>query len=224
MTDTSKHKNKRTRAERSLDLVEISQLHLSGHNPRQISEWLNANRDYDLHVNQIRYDIKSIEDQWRQSSLINFNAAINRELARLDVIEQEYWDAWRESRKPKKETKQEAVQENRTRRTGLKDPAYERKKAETKETTRDGNPEFLMGVRWCVEQRAKLLGLYQPEKLDINWRSEAKKYGVDTESLANQYFERLVNEYAANAESGSATGLLEAGDREAGLESGQEED
>ena len=64
-------------------------------------------------------------------------------------------------------------------------------------------------------QRAQLLGLYAPTRIDVSdWRGELEKYGVD----ASELFDRLVAEIAAaypgcDDERGGPGGGAAVGDR-----------
>jgi hypothetical protein len=68
------------------------------------------------------------------------------ELAKIDHLEREYWAAWRDSKEPGEIT---------SARPG---------RVTVKRVSRDGNPTFLDGVAWCIEQRCKIFGLYTPSK------------------------------------------------------------
>lgn len=96
-------------------------------------------------------------------------------MARIDELERTYWAAWRNSQKPRATTSQE-------RNTGEPDtemrvvdgkqvtvevPGKIRLKASLRTEERDGNPTFLAGVGWCIQQRCKLLGLDVPQNHEI---------------------------------------------------------
>lgn len=51
-------------------------------------------------VNQstISRDIAALRDEWLQSALVDINEAKAKELAKVDQLEREYWDAWQRSR------------------------------------------------------------------------------------------------------------------------------
>jgi hypothetical protein len=94
-------------------------------------------------------DLKAIKAEWRQSTLVDWNEAKGKELARLDRVEAEYWAAWERSKIEKESTRTK-------RRTGGESPSDE---AEVKKEKRDGDPRFLEGILGCIAQRCRLLYL-----------------------------------------------------------------
>src|SRR5262249_34737583 len=80
----------------------------------------------------------------------DFHQVKIRELARIDQLEREYWEAWQRSRQDRERT----VQEKTTA------PAGDRLKAGTRSEGPDGNPKFLRGVGRCIEMRCKIIGTF----------------------------------------------------------------
>ncbi len=110
-----------------------------------------------MSVGAIKNDLKVILAHWRESQLVDMDDAKARELARIDHLEREYWEAWDKSRTTKTRT--------RTARTD----SEERGKTDVAEVVSEeavGDSTFLRGVQWCIEQRVKILGLYAPEKVE----------------------------------------------------------
>lgn len=118
---------------------------------------------------QVRLDLHSIRDGWRASALIDFNDAKARELARIDELEATYREGWERSlearevsTRGKDETAMPAGQENGQ-------PASVTTETKTKASIRtekrDGNPAWLVGIQWCIEQRCKIFGLYVPNAM-----------------------------------------------------------
>lgn len=180
-------KPKRTKKQRELDLPYIARLYLKGKSQIEIADTLADERPYSLSQRQISYDLKAIQGKWLESALIDFGDARARELARIDTLEQEYWEAWVRS--------QEQTEKKNTSVSG------DKKGVEINRENRDGNPQFLSGVQWCIEQRCKIFGLYEPERFAIDWRQEAKESGIDAGAL----FERMVNEMVDAIEGGGKT-------------------
>lgn len=143
---------KRSKHERERDLEEISALYLDGWTQAKIAVKLKLSRS------QIEYDIRSIQTRWRKSSIRNFDEAKQRELTRIDAAERNAWEGWQRSHgKMSEKTKQ--VKEGAT-------PA-ESFDSETEKTWQEaGDPRFLDVVLKCVQQRAKLLGLDAPTKME----------------------------------------------------------
>ncbi len=114
---------------------------------------------------QISYDLKWIHAEWVSAASAGMGEIKARELARIDALELEYWQAWRDS-------KREKVRGGQTKReTGRRASTETRIDKET----REGDPRYLVGVQWCVEQRLKIFGAYMPQKFEAeikDWRSK----------------------------------------------------
>ncbi len=122
---------------------DVAERYLRGETQWEIGLALGVDRS------NISRDIAWIEKQWLGSLLRNFDEAKARELARIDELERTYWQAWQDSRRPKEISTSEQ-------RTSDHKKAL---KAGIKKEQRDGDPRFLEGVRWCIEQRCKILGI-----------------------------------------------------------------
>lgn len=173
---------KRTPTQRENDLEQIAALYLKGVRQWQIAEKLG------IVQSQVSYDLKTIHKRWRESSLVNMNEVKQRELARIDELERTYWDAWERSVGEKTKTRTEKV-------VGSKAA-----KASIEKDQMLGNPAYLSGVQWCIEQRCKIFGIYEATKIAIDWRKAVEEQGHD----AGDLFERMVNAYI-QAVNGSAT-------------------
>ena len=139
---------KRTEFEREAQLVEIKDLYLRGETQMSIAA------KFGLSQSQISRDITTLHRRWRESSLVDINEAKQRELERIDTLEREYWQAW------------EASKGEQQRSTASKEG--DRSRAQIVKYESAGDPRFLAGVQWCVEQRCKILGLHAAVKSDIN--------------------------------------------------------
>ena len=104
----------------------------------------------------ITRDLKAIRKQWMQDAAQTYDAYVARELARIDNLERENWEQYEASKKP---TKREV-------RKGTIRPNQQPEEIEQTITTeqRTGDPRYLSGVQWCIEQRCKILGLYAKDK------------------------------------------------------------
>lgn len=114
--------------------------------------------DIAKHVNvtqqQVSKDIAVIRDTWRKSTIEDYNSKVDEELAKINLLEQEYYDAWNRSKDPFK------ARSIKGRQVGESSEIVE-KQERTEE--RNGDPRYLQGVQWCIEQRCKILGI--PSKL-----------------------------------------------------------
>src|SRR6516225_5652263 len=93
-------------------------------------------RDVGVDQGTVSRDLKASQAEWQRQRLDDFQHAKLRELARIDRLEREYWDAWERSGQNREQTVQE--------RTSA--PSGDRLKAGTRSEGRDGNAEFLRGV------------------------------------------------------------------------------
>jgi len=103
----------------------------------------------------VSLDLKAIREQWKASAVRDFDEAKERELARIDALEREYWAAWQTSKEQKESTSTEKSSTE----------GVDRLKAAVKKEDRDGNPAFLVGVQWCITKRCDILGFDAPKKV-----------------------------------------------------------
>lgn len=172
---------KRTPTQREHDLELIAALYLRGKRQADIAKEIGVDQS------QVSYDLKEIHKRWRESTLVSINEAKHRELARIDNLEVEYWNAWARSCEEKTKTRTEKGT------TGAS-------KASVEKDQMLGNPAYLTGVLSCIEQRCKIFGLYEAAKISIDWRKVVEEKGIN----AGDLFERMVNTYIA-AVNGDAT-------------------
>lgn len=138
---------KRTEFEREAQLAEIKDCYLRGETQMSIAA------KFGLSQSQISRDLSTIQRRWRESSIVDINEAKQRELERIDVLEREYWQAWEASR----------GEHQRSTATKTADTA----RAQITKFDSPGDPRFLAGVQWCIDQRCKILGVFAPLKQEI---------------------------------------------------------
>lgn len=121
---------------------------------------------YEIDKATVSRDLAAIRAEWQQSALLDFHAAMAEQLARIDTLEAEYWGAWEDSRLERTETRS-----GKTENLGMNGdgphPTRSATVASIRRVSRDGNPAFLQGVQWCIEQRCKILGVYAPVKGEL---------------------------------------------------------
>lgn len=210
-----KKKRARTKTERKYDMERTAQLMLQGMSSKEISKILSEENPYTVSPHQIAYDRKQIEQEWRKSTLIDFNEVRNKELSRIDTLEAEYWRAWYKSWEEITQKHQEAKKTD-TESTGKSRGGQETEQSQkTIISERLGDVKYLNGVQWCIEQRIRIFGLNAPEKHEIDWRLEAKKFGIPEEAISEQ-FNQMVEYFVTTPASGG-------GDDE-GSDSGSQEE
>ena len=131
---------RRSTAQLKRDRRRISDLYLQG--------WLQADIAAEVGVSQqtISLDLKALQRDWLASALIDFDEAKSHELAKVDRLEREYWQAWGRSREDAETVRQEGKKE------GV-DKIIKTAKGQA------GDPRFLVGVQWCIDKRCKILGI-----------------------------------------------------------------
>jgi transcriptional regulator with XRE-family HTH domain len=129
----------------------VASLYLEGWRQADLAE------RYGVDQSTISRDLAAIRQEWIDSAVIDFNEAKARELARIDKLEREYWEQYEASKEPTTRTVKEQTETEKTKRI----------KAQKQETTRTGDPRYLAGIQWCIEQRLKIYGVYAAVKTDV---------------------------------------------------------
>lgn len=176
--------HRRTKDQLARDRSQIATFYLRGRTQQEIATLLNSEtdddgdpvREYSLSQQQISNDLKRIREEWQQSALVDFHQKRAQELARIDHLEETYWDQFEASMQEREESKiSGSVQQNTPQGDGA--PGRRMAPEEFERKTKDpvvGDPQFLKGVQWCIEKRCELLGLDAPEfqmSVDIDWDS-----------------------------------------------------
>lgn len=130
---------------------EISALYLQGKPQYEIAELVDVNQS------QVSRDLKHLKKEWLKSAIRDFDEAKSQELAKIDNLEQEYWDAWEKSKEDYKQTTKRAK--------GKNEKTTEKEQIE-KNVIVFGDPAFLKGVQWCIDKRCKILGIDAPQKIE----------------------------------------------------------
>jgi len=150
---------------------QINALLIANFKPNQIARRLG------IPTSAVARDIQAINQEWREKMLLDFADLKAKELARLDIIEQEAWDAWYESRRQQVVT-EVAVQNS---------PRGEKTSTKRRDERRDPDGRYLEIIMKCSTQRQKMLGLDQPRQIDEDFRVKAmrmaKELGVDGDEL-----------------------------------------
>ena len=149
------------------DRRKMADLYLQGWLQCDIAERLG------LSAPTVSNDLRSLQSEWRKSALVDFNKAKANELAKIDRLEREYWEAWQRSVQDAETTRQEG------------DPRSKPTKVVKTYKGQCGNPQFLAGVQWCIERRCKLLGIDAAQKESM--------LNIDVTKLTIEQLERIAN-------------------------------
>jgi hypothetical protein len=142
--------NKRTKFQVEADRRRVASMYLKGRTQAEIA------RELELSQQQISYDLKIIQQQWREQTALDLDEEKGKVLAKINQLERDYWLAWEESCEDKQVKESQSTQGGNLRQGQTR--------ATLKRESATGNPAFLAGVQWCIERRCKLLGLDAPEK------------------------------------------------------------
>jgi hypothetical protein len=182
--------NRRSPIEREQDMVDVARLYLQGFSPLEISNQLSTIRPYKIIERTVERDIELVRSRWLENAMIDYGQMKANQLAKIDELERIYWRAWYDSWKDKEVTFQEKIEELQT---NANAPAVGKQRVSKQKETQLGDTRYLEGIKWCVEERAKMFGLHMPEK-QVNWRIEAKKAGIPQDEAYEQ-FENMVESF-----------------------------
>ena len=149
---------RRKRSELIRDRRRIADLYLQGWTQIDIGEELGINQS------TVSRDLVAIQADWLESTLVDFNEAKAQEIAKVDRLEREYWQAWVRSCEDVESITQEGSKSGDNLSV---DKVKKTRKGQA------GDPRFLAGVQWCIERRCKILGIDAASKLDVTSKGES---------------------------------------------------
>jgi hypothetical protein len=161
---------------------------------RGLSQW-EIGRQLGVSQQCIAKDVAALEKEWLAAAVVDLDAAKAKELARIDRLERVAWRAWQRScqRKERASTRLEKK---------LHDDAQQGKTVTSKHTElRDGNPEYLKRVEWCISKRCELLKLNPPQRLEHGGSAELPPIQTETKVELTRA-QRLVRLAALLADAG----------------------
>jgi hypothetical protein len=164
----------RSEQQREADMERVAQLYVRGYSQLRIGRALELTRE------QVRYDIAEIRNRWRESTLVNFSAAQEEELARIEQREATAWTSFEASCKP---AEKRIVERDGT--------AGEPTKTRVEQTTSCGDPRFLVIIEHCSDQRCKILGLYEATKIKVSGPDDGT-VKVDINTLSDEQLKLII--------------------------------
>ena len=108
---------------------------------------------------QISVDLKIVRNQWMDRAVESIDKRKSEELAKLDRVELEAWQAWDRSQRQRTEKMEKDIQ-------GGRDGS--RTENSTRKIKYIGDPRFLEVVERCIERRCKIIGIDAPQKIDAH--------------------------------------------------------
>ena len=153
----------RSELKREEDRAQITELYLQGVQIAEIARKMGRS------FKAVQLDLEVVRRRWLTSQVRDFERAKAEELAKINRIEQEAWEAWMRSKNKRTRTRSQRTkkpvlvmvdeinsqEQERTERTILT--------VETNEQV--GDPRFMSQMAWCVEMRSKILGILAPQKI-----------------------------------------------------------
>lgn len=175
MAKPKQSKPHRSTSQEEADRRNVARLYLSGRLQSEIAEELGISQT------TVSRDIKYLTDEWKQERVYDINEAKARELAKIDNLELIYFDAWERSRKnagvkTKKEIKI-GIDLNPSQIATLSailpaevvksiSQGVTRQEIQERIEGQIGDPRYLSGIQWCIEQRCRILGVEAPKKIE----------------------------------------------------------
>jgi hypothetical protein len=138
--------------------AEIAYLYFRKHTQFEISQKLSTTENT-ISQQMVSYYLRKLQRQWLKESALDFNKAKSRELARINALEMEYWQAWQRSQADVEVSKKKERPEAEA------NAIIELEKITTGQV---GDPRFLQGIERCIEMRSKILGFFAPVKFESN--------------------------------------------------------
>lgn len=152
-------------AEVARDRRNISKLYLRGKVQHEIAKELGISQA------TVSRDLKVIQEDWVKESAQALDQRKAIELAKVDALELEYWEAWKRSQ-------QDAVSEVSEMST---DSGGQKIKKQKKVDGQVGDPRYLAGVMQCIDRRCQILGIDAPKKIDATTAGQPLTGQVDEE-------------------------------------------
>lgn len=124
-------------------------------------------------------DLAELRKEWLERSINHIDQRKAIELAKLDRLELEYWDAWQRSQEDAETITQEklgAIKDTEGKVMGTRVKEIKKREGQS------GNPAFLAGILNCINKRCEILGLNAPKDFDFTSKGEKIKFvnfGVD---------------------------------------------
>lgn len=140
--------NARRRAKSEQAAALVADLYVHGKPIAEIASTLKVSRG------AISRAMVRMREIWKAKLEVGSEVVKSEQLAKLDKMEAEAWDAWQRS---KRESEERIREKNYSQKNG---PGH---KNAIKKANRDGDPRYLEIVLKVVQKRMELLGLLKPE-------------------------------------------------------------
>ncbi len=172
----------------------VSGLFKRGYSRRKIQSEVMKRLDLPTYSLQtVQRDIQTLLEEWHESRLEDTDELVTLELARIDETCQELWEQWEKSKENfTKQTRKQKGSPSRDAQTGQTSiRTYQTERTET-DVQGLGDPAYITEIRRQLEERRKLLGLYAPEKKDVQGEISFASFLMESGALDDA--ERSINE------------------------------
>lgn len=167
LSDDVDSRYKRTEEERARDRALMADMFARGYKTSEIVKLLNEQYPIEKQVSlrTIEADVTRLMMEWRAESVQNIAMEHAKQLLRLQAIERELWQAWDKSKGIKEIIITEAIAGGKDDKDG--NLAGKKRRVQTRREQNIGDPRYLEATMKVIEIRNKLLGLNQPERMEI---------------------------------------------------------
>ena len=172
----------------------VSGMFKRGYSRRKIQSEVMKRLDLPTYSLQtVQRDIQTLLEEWHESRLEDTDELVTLELARIDETCQELWEQWEKSKENfTKQTRKQKGSPSRDAQTGQTSiRTYQTERTET-DVQGLGDPAYITEIRRQLEERRKLLGLYAPEKKDVQGEISFASFLMESGALDDA--ERSINE------------------------------
>lgn len=185
----------------------VAKLYKRGFSVRKIQAEVMRRLDLPTYsLNTVQKDIRSLLDEWRENRIEDMDDALQLELSRIDDTVQELWEQWEKSKEdytrtqmkrkgaPRRQENQggQNGQSNRGQENGQETIRTLLVEERTQNVVGLGNPAYISEIRQQLAERRKLLGLYAPEKRDVQGTMSFASFLMESGALDEA--ERQVSE------------------------------
>lgn len=176
-------KRQATKEQRTLRMDIIAPLFKRGWSYRDIREEVMARLNLPTYsLKTVKDDIDALLKEWRETRIEDMDLSMQLELQRIDDLIKEAWEAWEKSKEDYQKNKgtQHAI-------PGVSENPDESAvivthMQQSKEEVRScGDPRYLELINKLLIERRKLLGLYAPEKRDVEMKTKLVANMTDEE-------------------------------------------
>lgn len=174
--------DKRQRQMKLARLEIVAKLFKRGYSRRKIREEVKNRLDLKSYsLGTVQSDVQTLLAEWREDRIENTDDLVQLELERIDDAVRELWAQWEKSKEDyTQQTRRQKGSPQRDGQTGQTSiRTYQTERTE-KNMVGLGDVSYIVEIRRQLEERRKLLGLYAPEKKDINANGSFAAYLIES--------------------------------------------